>query len=62
MDQKPLSRKVTSGTVGGAGSGALFAWVWGMVMPEQPMPPEIAAIIGPMIGGVIGYFVKDAPL
>ena len=57
--KKPINRKVSYSTVGGGGFGAVVAWVWGMLMPDNPMPPEIAPIIGSMIGGVIGYFTRE---
>ena len=34
----------------GGGGGAVIMWLWGVFMPEQPMPPEVAAILAGCIG------------
>lgn len=53
------SRKVTAGGVGGVGLGVVIAWVWNMMMPANPMPPEVAAAVAPLLGAAVAYFVSN---
>ena len=41
-----------SGTV--AGSGVLTVWLWGLIWPDVPIPPEVAVVIGVAIMQPIG--------
>ena len=53
------SKKVTAGGIGGAGLGLVIAWAWNMMMPDSPMPPEVAAAIAPLLGAAVAYFVSN---
>ena len=55
---KPINSKVSGGPIGG-GLGAVIAWVWGISFPTQPMPPEIAPIIGGLIAGIVSYYISN---
>lgn len=48
-----MSRVVDTGAT--TGVAVLVAWIWGMAVPETPMPPEVAAAAG----GVLGPLVED---
>jgi len=55
MNDKPL---VKSSLFVGAGGGALVIWLIGIWRPELVIPPEIAAIIAGLMGGVFGPIVR----
>lgn len=50
------SRPVAVGTVGGGSAAPLVVWLLGLFGVE--VPPEIAATIGSVLGGVFGYIVR----
>ena len=50
--------KVKSAAAVGIGGGALVAWVWGLLSPETPMPPEVAAIIAGFLGAITGPMMR----
>ena len=54
-------KQLTNGVLGGGGITALIAWVWGMTYPEQPMPPEVAAVLASTLGGIVAYLTQWLP-
>jgi hypothetical protein len=40
-------------SAGGFGSGVILIWAWGVLFPETPMPPEVAAAVAPVAAGVV---------
>ena len=46
----------------GAGIGTLVAWLWGLAMPETPMPPEVATVIAGILSALANMFMPaNAP-
>jgi hypothetical protein len=37
----------------GAALAVLLAWAWGLWVPSQPMPAEVAAMLGYLLGPVV---------
>lgn len=35
------------------GLAVLVAWAWGLMVPETPMPPEVAAAGGAILGPLV---------
>ncbi|EKE70904.1 hypothetical protein [Oceanibaculum indicum] len=35
----------------GLGSGVVATWLWGVIAPEQPMPPEVGAALAALLMG-----------
>lgn len=50
------SRPVAVGTIGGTSLAPLAVWLLGLFGIE--VPPEVAATIGSLLGGVFGYIVR----
>lgn len=51
------SRSVAVGTLGGGGVAPLAVWIMAEFFGVS-VPPEIAATIGSILGGVFGYTVR----
>lgn len=51
------SNSTSIGTVGGAGLAPVLVWLLGTVV-HVPVPPEVAAALGAVIGNVLGYFFE----
>lgn len=51
-------RKIKAVGAGGIAVAPVLVWIWGMLMPEQPMPPEVAAALAGVVAMVMGYMVK----
>ena len=56
---KTPTRKVANGAASGGLIGAplasVLAWLWGVLYPETPMPPEVAAALGGLIGTIASF-------
>ncbi len=55
-EQKTMTKnaKAATGVTGGVGGGVVLVWLWGILMPDQPMPPEVGAALGGFLGPIIG--------
>ena len=49
--------KAATGVTGGVGGGVVLVWLWSILVPEHPMPLEVAAAIGGIIGPLINRFL-----
>ena len=49
---------VKSSLAVGAGGGALVIWLFGVWKPELVIPPEMAALIAGILGGIFGPIVR----
>ena len=38
---------------GGFGSGVILIWAWGILFPDTPMTPEVAAAAAPALAGLV---------
>lgn len=56
--------KKATGTAGPA-AGSLLApaivWTWGLVVPDHPMPAEVAASLGVIVGAIVSYLTRWLP-
>lgn len=45
--------KATQSVVGGGAGGAALIWIWGMIFPDTPLPPETAALFAGALAAII---------
>lgn len=50
--------KVKTSLIVGAGGGALIIWGWNALVPSTPIPPEVAAFIAGVLGGITGPLLR----
>ena len=65
-EKKPISNRVISGgagALGGGGNALGVVALWNWLMPDNPMPPEVAAFVASlfaaMFGMISGWAVRD---
>ena len=50
-------RKVGAGLGGGILATPVLIWLWGLAIPDSPMPPEVGGALGAIVSFFFGYFV-----
>ncbi len=50
-----------SKTLAGAGLGVVGAFAWGILVPEHPMPAEVAAALPAVLGPVFAWLAGWMP-
>jgi len=58
VSRRSSTTKRTAVLGGGGGLGAVVVWLWSIFMPNQPIPLEVAAVIGSGASFVIGTLVS----
>lgn len=49
----------TTGASGGILAGPIIVWVWGMIRPDYPMDPIVAAAISGVLGTFFGSLLPE---
>ena len=57
MTDKPVI-KIRGDVVAGSAATPLVVWLVNSIFPENPMPAEVAASLGAVLGSILAYAVS----